>query len=220
MRRIKIILFCLICHFVITHGHLAIAQSSIPHSIKKISRKDQQKTVSITILGAKNGKDTSLKEFEGSWFGLNLSYLRNINEAEKAVLGLITTYAGTECEEWDAAANRSTGNFNCKLTKTLGLGYQCSETHLGFVRKWFRNDTAVLKELKECAAYPNGASTRISFGKIILTKSPGFIKIFFVGEGASIRSEKTWEWTETFLFKVETDQVKLIKRTINKAHTF
>ena len=219
VNKTKIILFAFISYLLIGLSNPLISQSTVNHSSKKSVPTIFQKGFTVTILGDKKGRNTSLKEFEGSWFGLNLAYLKNINEPEKAILGLISTYAGTECEPSSTQTNEYTGLFNCKLTKALGLGDQCSETYLNLLHKWFRNDTVIMKELKNCGAFPSGASNRISFGKITLTRYSHSIKIYFLKEGASSRTSKTWESSETLLFKVDKDQIRLVRRSISKTHS-
>lgn len=171
------------------------------------------KEITIIILGSKNNKNKNLQEFNGSSFGLNLNYFKKIPESEKAILGFIATYAGTECDLEYETISKPFTQYNCRLTLALGIGYQCSEEYLAFERKWFRNDTIVLKQFDDCPISPTGASNVSAFGEIKLTRSPGRIKIYFQKHTFSIRNMRSAEWTETFYFKVDADQIHLIKRT-------
>ena len=100
----------------------------------------------------------------------------------------------------------------------MGIGYQCSDEYLAFERKWFRNDTAVLNELKECHVRPSGANYVTSFGEIILTKSANSVIIYFEKNTFNLREMRSTDWTETYYFSVNKDQVHLLKHTYTKAH--
>ena len=204
----KITFSCIWCALSIIN-HTAFAQST-----NKTKITTEPKNNSVIILGPKNG--TNLQSFQGFYSGLHLSYFKKMPEAEKAILGLIATYAGTDCDLENNATDTEHARYSCKLTLALGIGYQCSDEYLAYERKWFRNDSAVLNELKDCSIRPSGANYVTSFGKIILTKSPGTIKIYFTKNTFSIRTMISSEWTETFYFKVDADEVHLIKRTHTK----
>ncbi len=186
-------------------------------STNKIKNTVISQTASVLILGSK--KDKALQNYPGFNFGLNLSYFKKMPEAEKAILGLIATYAGTECGLEYNTINTEHPRYSCKLTLAMGIGYQCSDEYLAFERKWFRNDTTVLNELKECNIRPSGANFVTNFGRIILTRSPGRVKIYFQKNTFSMRRMTGSEWTETLYFKVDTDQVHLVKRTHTKTIT-
>ena len=74
-----------------------------------------------------------------------------------------------------------------------------------------------MKDLKECNIRPAGANYVTSFGEIILTKTPGRIKIYFSKNSFSMRSMISAEWTETFYFSVDDNQIHQLKRTQTKA---
>ena len=162
-------------------------------------------------------KHPYLKQFQDFYDGLNLDYFKKMSQAEKAILGYIATQAGTDCKIETYSTPTSEARYSCKLPLALGIGYQCSDQYLAFERKWFRNDTAVLKDLKECNIRPAGANYVTSFGEIILTKTPGRIKIYFSKNSFSMRSMISAEWTETFYFSVDDNQIHLLKRTQTKA---
>ena len=67
---------------------------------------------------------------------LNQDYIKTMTDPEKAALGYVATFVGNDCW-WDGEANEEKSNLDCKIITTLGLGYQCSNEHLGFLRKWF-----------------------------------------------------------------------------------
>lgn len=90
--------------------------------------------------------DSTLNDSFSSIF-LNIDYINSMTSQEKAAIGYVSTYIGNECW-WDGEANDDRSNLDCKIITALGLGYQCSESHLGFLRKWFSTDYEVLSELE------------------------------------------------------------------------
>lgn len=93
---------------------------------------------------------------------LNQEYLNNMTDQEKAAIGYLATFIGNECW-WDGEANEDRSNLDCTIISALGLGYQCSDTHLGYLRKWFLNDEKVLSELQKttCPPYPTRLLDRV-----------------------------------------------------------
>jgi hypothetical protein len=106
---------------------------------------------------------------------LNKEFISVISEPEKAVLAYVATFIGNECE-WDGKANSDRSNLKCKILWELGLGYQCSYDHSDFLRFWFRNDTDIIKELKNCPTTPDGATIQDTFEEIDLTVNEHNIK--------------------------------------------
>ena len=96
---------------------------------------------------------------------LNKEYIKTISAAEKAALAYVATFIGNECE-WDGKVNDSRSNLKCKILTALDLGYQCSDTHYGFLKKWFSKDANVLKTLQTCTTIPNGATKQSTFDEI------------------------------------------------------
>ncbi|MFX8477732.1 hypothetical protein ABTL82_19990, partial [Acinetobacter baumannii] len=72
--------------------------------------------------------------------------------------------------EWDGKANFEHSNLSCKITKILGLGYQCSEKHIALLKQWFQNDSSAQEEIKYCPMTPNGAHSVQGVNRITLTK--------------------------------------------------
>lgn len=70
------------------------------------------------------------------------------NEAVKAILAMYAIQRGGGCEGRDEAG------LKCELTKSLGLGVQCSEKHIELVKSWFK------KELPLMSVYPAQAIQR------------------------------------------------------------
>jgi hypothetical protein len=147
---------------------------------------------------------------------INESYCKTISDPEKAALGFVATFIGNECS-WDGEhPNNDRSNLKCEILTALNLGYQCSDKHLGFLKQWFKNDTASLQKLATCPTIPNTSNTQETFDEIIITTKQNEISIFFKASGINLREERDWTWSETNYFKVENEHIKLIKQDKSK----
>ena len=111
---------------------------------------------------------------------LNVDYINTMTNQEKAAIGYVSTFIGNECW-WDGEANDDRSNLDCKIITALGLGYQCSESHLGYLRKWFSTDKDVLSELKDssCPTTPYTATIQDTFDKIVInTKGDSILTLY------------------------------------------
>lgn len=143
---------------------------------------------------------------------INRKLCKILSEPEIAALGYVATYIGSECN-WDGECNEDSSNLNCKVLTALNLGYQCSEKHLGFLRKWFKNDNKILEELKnDCNAQSCYDGVQDSFKEIILEVKGNDISIHVSAYGSDIHSNQSWSWSETYYFQFDRDNIKLIER--------
>jgi len=146
---------------------------------------------------------------------INEEYCKTISAPEKAALGYVATFIGNECW-WDGKCKDDRSNLKCKILTSLDLGYQCSEKHLGFLRQWFKNDTASLNELENCGTMPDGSTVEDTFNKIILTRKGNQILVFFRATGIDGHDGTGWNWSETDYFQIYNDNIKLIKKRKSK----
>lgn len=146
---------------------------------------------------------------------INQDFCKTITDAEKAALGYVATFIGNECE-WDGKPTKDRSNLKCEILTALNLGYQCSEQHLGFLKKWFKNDTTVLEEIKICPTTPNTSTIQDTFDEIVVTTKGNDILISFKANGIHLREQKEWEWSETAYFKVQNEYIQLIKKDRSK----
>jgi hypothetical protein len=140
---------------------------------------------------------------------INQSYCKTLSDPERAAIGYIATPIGNDCE-WDGECNSDRSNLKCVLLWAIDLGYQCSERHLGFLRKWFRNEPKALKELSSCSTTPFTSTFQDTFEEIVLTIKENDIKVFFKASGIHMREELVWDWSENYHFRVANDQLKII----------
>ena len=172
--------------------------------------KKQVTDTTIKILWREDLYDSTLKDTE-STIVLNDNYFKNISEPAKAAIGYVATFIGSECN-WDGEANDNFTNLSCKVIKALGLGYQCSDTHLNFLRHWFRDNSKVLNELKDCPVTPFTATQQNTFDNLSISLKNDTIRIHYEASGVNMREEKNWNWSEDVLFKISTEKLEIISR--------
>lgn len=142
---------------------------------------------------------------------INEELCKSLTEPERAALGFVATFIGSECN-WDGDAKDHFSNLKCKTLDALGLGYQCSEKHLGFLRQWFKNDRKSLNELKDCPTVPYTATSQETFDYINLQVKGNTISVEFGANGVNMRMGESWSWTEIDHFQLDNDNIRLIKK--------
>ncbi|MBS1579852.1 MAG: hypothetical protein JST94_09510 [Bacteroidetes bacterium] len=169
----------------------------------------------INILYSNNEKAyDSLKKFECQIVHINENYLKNLSLAEKAALGLLSTFIADDCN-WDDGTRT---NLNCRLTTLLGFGHQCSESHLGFLKHWFRNDTNTLKRIvyDSCSKTHPGANRQYVFTKITLEKKKTNIIVTYWATGISLRRSTSWGWRESLFFNIGKNETIYLTKRVGK----
>jgi len=148
---------------------------------------------------------------------INQEYIKTMTDAEKAAIGYVATFIGNECW-WNGEANDNRSNLDCKIITALGLGYQCSDTHLGFLRKWFSNDKKVLSELEKgnCPTTPDTATIQDTFNEIELTIKNDTIIVYYEVCGMNMREQNSWEWSESDYFLFKDNKLKLLKKGMSE----
>jgi hypothetical protein len=163
------------------------------------------------FLWRENKYDEELKDTFNTII-INEKLCKTLSEPERAALGFVVTFIGSECN-WDGKAKDDRSNLKCKTLTALNLGYQCSEEHLGFLRKWFANDSNSIKELKDCPTTPFKASIQETFNYINLNVKGNLISIEYGATGVNMQNnDETWSWNETDYFLVDKHTIKLIKK--------
>lgn len=172
----------------------------------------QLENKSLTFLWRDAKYDPVLKDTFDAIF-INEESLKTMADAEKAALGYVATFIGSECE-WDGEANEDRSNLDCKVITALGLGYQCSKEHLEFLQKWFVEDEQILSELQEsnCPTVPNTATSQTTFDGIQLTTKQDTIIVAYKASGINLREQSSWEWSASDHFVLIDSHLKLIKR--------
>lgn len=172
----------------------------------------QLNDTTVTFLWRDMKYDSSLNDSFNSIF-INQDYLNSMSNAEKAALGYVATFIGNECW-WDGDANQDRSNLDCKVISALGLGYQCSDKHLGFLRKRFSTDKPVLSELEKdnCPTTPYTATIQDSFDEIIVKTKGSLIMVEYRVSAVNLREGQSSQWSESVHFKVSNGNVQLLKK--------
>lgn len=187
-----------------------------PSKINILSKTDEVsfiKTIpadtTVKFLWCANKYNEDLQDTVNSIF-INEDYCKTITDPERAALGFVATFIGNECW-WDGEAKDDRSNLKCKILTALNLGYQCSDQHLGFLRKWFRNDKQSIEKLEDCPTTPYTSTIQDTFEEIYLTVKENIISVSFIANGINLREQRKWSWSETDYFQFENEQIRLIK---------
>lgn len=159
----------------------------------------------LKLLWREKGFDKT-KKIERNTIVLNHEFIATISDPEKAALAYIATFIGNECQ-WEKGSD----NLKCKIIDALNLGYQCSDTHLDFLKYWFRNNKSLLSKLKRCQKKPDGATIQTTFQEINLEVNSDTIVIGFNASGINLRERETFTWTEKQYFEFKEDELRFLK---------
>lgn len=168
---------------------------------------------SVKFLWRESRYDPSLQDTI-SVLVLDEDYCKTIPDAERAALGYTATFTGNECD-WDGDYTEDRSNLKCKIIAALGLGYQCSEAHLGFLRQWFSTDNKVLATLtpENCPTTPDGASVQESFDEITLRTEKDYIIVSYQVSGYDMRAGEIWNWSGSTSYQHYEGGLQLIDAT-------
>ena len=123
---------------------------------------------------------------------LNTAYIKTLTDQQRAALGYIATDVSNECY-WDGTKKEDGSNLKCKFLSALNLGYQCSETHLSFLKKWFKDDTKVLERLQYCNKTESSAKVKDHFIEVKMITIKDTIKILYSAVGEDSEQHRVSE---------------------------
>ena len=152
------------CYLLFLFVLISSGQKAIGATKKEEVKSD---TTSTNFLWRENRYEKQLKDTINT-IVFNEEYCQTLSEPERAALGYIGSFIGSE-NEWDGEPKEDMSNLKSKILTILNLGYQSSDKHLNFLRKWFRNDPKSLSKLESCPLIPSGATVQNTFDKIDLT---------------------------------------------------
>lgn len=142
---------------------------------------------------------------------LNTNYIKTLTDQQRAALGYIATDVSNECY-WDGDKKADESNLKCKLLSALNLGYQCSDKHLSFLKKWFSEDHKVLERLQYCQKTESSAKIQDRFSEIKMITDKDTIKIIYSAIGEDSEKQKTWRWQEESTYSFTKTGIKQINR--------
>lgn len=169
---------------------------------------------------------------DGNMF-LNRDYFAVMSDAERAALGFVVMRVGNNCDWADVdeeGANGITYNdsgisvdltkqasstnqtLRCEILSALGLGLQCSDKHLDYLRQWFSTDKKALNFLTQenCPKIPFTATNQTMFKHIQMTTKGD--QIVIVAEIISYHYSMgvSYDWTRTAVFSLDKKGLKLV----------
>ena len=170
-------------------------------TVNKSATENESQDIYIKILWLDN---TGTLQF-------NTNYIKTLTDQQRAALGYIATDVSSECN-WDGAKKADGSNLKCRFLSALNLGYQCSETHLSFLKKWFKEDTKVLDRLQYCNKTESSAKIQDHFIEIKMITTKETIKILYSAVGEDLDKQKTWSWQEESTYSFTKTGIKQINR--------
>lgn len=173
------------------------------------AKKISSENLPIQFLTREDRYDESVKAIVSTMV-INQSYLYNISSPERAALGYIAFDIGNECE-W-AYDSEGTRVLYCQIVSALNMDYQCSDTQLNFLRKWFSMDRVASEKLKSCPRIPNTATIQSTFDQILIHKNESrkSITVEYKISAINIRESKSWAWSKTDVFEYGQDYIMLV----------
>lgn len=209
--KFKIISLIFSAVILMSCGEAKEPQKKLEESVQKEVLKVEKKKGKVTrFLWRENQFDKKLGS-EVSTIFINEDFCKTISKPEKAALAFVATFIGSECD-WDGEVKEDRSNLKCKILTALNLSYQCSENHLGFLKKSFVGDEKVLIKLREnCPTTPFTATVQETFEEIVLTTKNDTIAVWFKASGVNLREQRGWSWSETNYFKVSEQNLQLVK---------
>jgi hypothetical protein len=142
---------------------------------------------------------------------LNENCIKTLTNQQRAALGYIVTFIGNECY-WDGDKKNDESNLKCKLLTALNLGYQCSETHLSFLKEWFKEDKKVIEDLEYCEKKESSAKIRDQLIELKMATNQNTIKIIYTAIGVDMIHSKNWKWTEESTYSFTKSEIKQTHR--------
>jgi len=202
---LRIQLFLMLMFALNSFGQIRGSKDLPPVKYDSIFAKD----TTVMILWRGNRYDTTYKDSVNAVL-INNAYCKTISDPVRAALGYVATFVGSDCW-WDGPAKDDRSNLKCEMLSALDLGYQCSDRHLGFLRKWFKYDTLSLKNLKDCGTVPYTATYQDAFDEIRLTLKGNTITVKFRASYIDTRDQGNWSYTETNIFEYDKNGIVLTK---------
>lgn len=138
---------------------------------------------------------------------LNDNYIKHCKEQVRAILAFYSTQAGTDCWWSDDHPNKGYSNLSCKFTKTLGLGFQCSDTQLNFIKKWFPADLILLDEADNCYSAPYTATVQSAYNELFIEILADKIVVKYEITGVNMREDYNWTYKGIGVFKLFSQKI-------------
>jgi hypothetical protein len=148
------------------------------------------------------------------WKGkVNSDFITKANEPTKAIIALISSYAGTDCWWENDKPNEDYTNLSCQLTTALGLGLQCSDMHKKLMKKWFAGNEEILEIIDNCYLIPYTATSQKILDRLKLTIDGNRVTADFKILLVNVREGTSQSLTGHDVFEINGNAIKVIALT-------
>ncbi|OIQ36777.1 MAG: hypothetical protein BM555_02060 [Crocinitomix sp. MedPE-SWsnd] len=149
--------------------------------------------------------------YENSDLIIDADFARRLHPALKACIAYTTFDLCTECEWGEEHEIGGREGLECSMNDALGLGYQCSDFHLSFLRSWFRTDSSAINKFESCPTIPYGATVLSSAQYITVEVKRDEVVVKCKVGGYNFREQQSWEYDRINTFKIINKGVKVEK---------
>jgi hypothetical protein len=148
------------------------------------------------------------------WKGkVNADFITKADEPTKAIIALISSYAGTDCWWENDKPNEDYTNLSCQLTTALGLGLQCSDMHKKLMKKWFAGNKEILEIIDNCYLIPYTATSQKILDRLKLTIDGNRVTAEFKILLVNVREGTSERVSGKDIFEVNEQSIKVIALT-------
>jgi hypothetical protein len=205
----------------------------MPSCQTKVHDSDKEET---TFVIPASFRDTTIGIYvktEDDDMFLNRDYFAVMSDAERAALGFVVMRVGNNCDWADVDEEGANGityydsgisvdltkqapstnqTLRCEILSALGLGLQCSNKHLGYLRRWFSEDEKALNFLTQenCPKIPFTATNQTVFKHIQMTTKGDQIVIEAEITSYHFSMGVSYDWTRTAVFSLDKKGLKLV----------
>jgi len=149
---------------------------------------------------AKN-KPTNIKYNRLFWYADNESgtyvpytdslYISKMSNQEKAAVAFSSIFYDNYCDSSDGSMTK-----RCSMIELMGLGKQCSQHNIEFLKYWFSQDKKSIGELQGCQIVPLTATYQERFVDVSSARIGDLYLVKFTAGGMDLREMKTWKWKQ------------------------
>lgn len=171
------------------------------------------------------GEVEILKGTDSMTVEVSLRPLEPLTPALRALLAFYALRANGGCPPGDWSKDGKTYEMSCPLTTALGLGFQCSEAHLGLVKTWFKEGIPpLLLDRKEaariakegdiaraCNSTPYSATHQTIWSSIkVLRRKDGTVTITGEGDWTAGPEAESGSFRNVGTYRLLADRVEVV----------
>ena len=148
---------------------------------------------------------------------LNMACIDTLSDQEKAAIAYLAAPMGNDCD-WEDPNIQRADNLKCVIISALDLGYQCSDGHVGLIKKWFKTDEKVMSQINDCELMPRTSTSLNGFYYINLARNKNIFIVTYDGFGIGTTNRIGFEWSAEVIFELKEDEVVLLDFNETRIH--